>query len=122
MAVSLQHLHDNPFWKKKYDRAVRVYDTNNNGYISRADFDLIVTRYKSLSTGNPAHAERVEKSFEYTRKILGVEDDTRMSYSQFEEKFVGVLEKLNTDAEQDLFFGKMFDTTRRRRRRLDRFC
>ena len=113
MAVSdcnLQHLRDNPFWKKKFDKAVRVHDTNKNGYISRADFDLVVTRYKNRSTGNPAHAERVGKSMDYACKNLGLEGDTSMSYSQFEEKFVDVLEKVNTNAEHDLFYGKMFDT------------
>jgi len=45
--MALADLINNPFWQKKIHKAVVSTDVDKDGFISRADFDLIV----ELSTG-----------------------------------------------------------------------
>ncbi len=46
-SMMADNLHSNEFWKKTY-RAMQVRDTNRDGFISKADFDLYAQRYKEM--------------------------------------------------------------------------
>ena len=56
--AELSKLRKSEFWRKKFRRAVEVRDTDKSGYISRADFELILERYRKLDTSTPEHLEK----------------------------------------------------------------
>ena len=103
-------LRDSPFWRKKFAHATKVRDANKDGWISRDDFDLIVTRYKALPEANQSHAETLTAAMDSLCKAIGFEGYTKMSYEEFEERH---FQKMKSDLENgtsDKLFGKMFDT------------
>ena len=58
VAVDFSALRQNQFWKKKFCKAVLVRDTDGDGCISRADFELMVDRCKKLDCSTPKHFEK----------------------------------------------------------------
>ena len=95
MAVDFSVLRQNNFWKKKFRRAVEVRDTNGDGYISRADFELMIDRCGKLIASNPGHVERFAQ---YWRKICDsfglVDESVKFSYSEFEDKWISAMKVL----------------------------
>ena len=106
MATDFSKLRKNEFWMKKMDRVLRVHDTNKSGDISRADFDLILERYKKLGTSNPEHLEMYSK---YHADILSrlnlPHESARMSYEEFKEKLI---EDLTKSGEFEPLYEAMF--------------
>ena len=87
MATDFSKLRESEFWNKKVYRFVEVHDTNKSGDISRADFDLILERYRKLGTSTPKHLEMYAKYHDETLIRLGLPDESvRLSFEEFKEK------------------------------------
>ena len=70
-----------------------------------------MTRYKGLSLADPSHAERLGVVMGILCTLLGLEGSTKLSYAEFEKKFVNVVGKQMLAGKlDDPFFGSMFDT------------
>ena len=107
MAIQSATLRDNPFWRKKIHRVCEVYDTDNSGYISPADFDAIVARYSQLSTATTEQIEGLKKAFGAYWE--GFDDSTKLNYNEFMEKSVGYLLNLPTDEIPSKIWLEMFE-------------
>lgn len=46
MEASFKEVVKSEFWKKKLMTAMKIRDANKDGFISKADFQLIIQRYK----------------------------------------------------------------------------
>ncbi len=91
--MALDSLRQSDFWKKKFHTAVTSTDVDKDGYISRADFDLIVKRYKEAGS-TPEHIKKLQDSFEKLYEIWGMtEEGKRLTLDEFEEMFQEKLEK-----------------------------
>ena len=109
MATDFAKLRQNEFWEKKMDRAVRVRDTNKSGDISRADFELVVEHYRNLGTSNPTHIEVLSKYMLNLIETLHLTDEsTTLSYDEFKEKFLRLVEEWTKNGTYKMFFGAMF--------------
>ncbi len=56
-----KQLLESPFWNKKLDRVLQIRDANNDGVISRSDFEAVVKRFsevEGLSQDNVAAYRR----------------------------------------------------------------
>ena len=95
MAVDFSALRQSDFWKKKFRRAVEVRDTNGDGYISRADFDLVCDRCGKLNESNPSHVERFTQYWRRIRDSFGLVDESvKFTYSEFEDKWISAMKVL----------------------------
>ena len=99
------------FFRKKIRRAVEVFDTNKNGLISLADYDLVIQRYKDLGISEK-HLELVKGVFKQLSDTMGLSDPSKsITYDEFEEKYLKNLEKMRGHT-KELFSGafSMIDT------------
>ena len=89
MAVDFSVLRQNDFWKRKSRRALQVRDTDKDGYISRADYELYLDRYKKLTISTPSNVERVAHLVRKVCDSYGLVDESvKLSYDEFEEKWI----------------------------------
>ena len=94
MALDFSALVQNDFYKKKMRRAVEVQDVNRDGYITRADFDLMVERCKNLDSFTPKHLERFTQHMKETCDSFGLVDESvKYTYSEFLEKWFDILKE-----------------------------
>ena len=94
MATDFSKLRESEFWNKKIDRMIQVRDTDKSGDISRADFVLIVERYKKLGTCTPKHLEMLAKTQSDALDRLHLTDESvRLSYDELKEKVIEDLTK-----------------------------
>ena len=85
-------LRQSEFWRKKFRRAVEVRDTDKSGYISRADFELILERYRKVDTSTPEHLEKLSNSLSKFCDVLHLSDENvKMGYSEFEDNYLQVI-------------------------------
>ena len=90
-------LQSNEFWKKKANRAMQVRDTNRDGKISLADFNLVIERYKQMGASEE-HIQRIIELSGKTSAALGFKDESiEFSY----EEFAALLFKLYTSQDED---------------------
>ena len=68
-------LHSNTFWVKKLRKAFETQDVDKNGFISRADFDLVVSRYKEMGSSEE-HTKILQDHFNKFCDIWGLNDYT----------------------------------------------
>ena len=90
---------ENPFWNKKFDRAIRVRDTDKDGVITRKDFELVAQRYKDLGDVSGEQLQRVQESLMKLCDSVGLTDDTKQfTYEEFKTRHanVNLLEVNNT--------------------------
>ena len=98
--MALDHLRSNEFWQKKLRLAVNALDTNNDNYISRVDFDMIISRYKEAGA-SPEHVRKHQESFEKLFAIWGMSDENvRLTIPEFEVMFRENLEKSFAHADE----------------------
>ena len=91
--MSLDHLRTNEFWNKKIHQAIITQDVNKDKVVSRADFDLIVQRYKETGA-SPEHVKKHQESFEKLLEVWGMADESvEFTIEEFEEMFRQNLEK-----------------------------
>ena len=87
MAVNLEVLAKNEFWMRKLRTEARVRDTNKDGFVSKADFDIVLQRYKAMGTPE-GHLKKLEKNHDLLCAALGIGDDTvQLTYDQCIENF-----------------------------------
>ena len=107
--VDILKLRDNEFWKKKFHKSVALRDTNNSGYISRADFELIVDRYKQLDSSTAKHIENLTKSLSHVCDEIGLTDSNeRLTYDDFQECWLAGMSSTVAASEGKVFFRDMF--------------
>ena len=108
--VDFLNLPKSEFWNKKFDRAVQVRNTRKTGYISRADFDLVVKRYKEDHHANQEHIELLKQFVNKSLESLGLTDEAvQLTHAQFKDRWLSSLQKLPEEHGFDKFFGAMFD-------------
>lgn len=110
MAADYSGLRKSEFWRKKFARAVQVRDTNKSGDISRADFELIVTRYQQSGFSTPQHLANFSKQMMNSCDAIGLTDGSvKLSFAEFEEKWSSIILKKAENGEHVQFFGSMFN-------------
>lgn len=108
--IDVKRLRDNPFWRKKIDKVVEVRDVNMNGYIERADFELILSSYKRNSGANPTHIAALSESIATLCDGLGLADDSkRLTYTDFREKWLEMLMRDVREGKLEALHKSMFD-------------
>ena len=90
--VDFQALQKNSFWKKKLHQLALVRDTNNDGSISRADYEIVIDRYSKMKSKD---AEKVVKFLSNLCEQYG--PDTKLSFAEFEERWIEAMMKLSLD-------------------------
>ena len=61
---------------------MKVRDTNQDGFMSKSDFELIIQRYKQLGASDK-HLVKLDKSYNEFAKVLGIVDDNiKLTYEQ----------------------------------------
>ena len=94
MALDFSALVQNDFYKKKMRRAVEIRDVNRDGYITRADFDIMVERCKNLGSSTPKHLKRFIQHMKETCDFFGLVDESvKYTYSEFLEKWFDILKE-----------------------------
>ncbi len=97
----------NEFWKKKVYRAIRVRDANKDGYISKADFELIVQRYKDIGAPEE-HLKKLDKVFTAHCVRYDLTDESaKLTYDQFAAMLARTAKNKDEDKRVD-FFKSMF--------------
>ena len=92
MDVNVDKLRENEFWRKKIYQAVKARDVDKNGYLSRADFELTLNRYKQLPSTTPQLLENLTKMMESFCNGLGLKDDSaHLNYAQAREIFCSMV-------------------------------
>ena len=92
MDINVDKLRESEFWRKKIYQAVKARDVNKNGYLSRADFMLVVKHYKQLQTTTPQLLKNLTKMMESFCNDLGLKDDSvHLNYMQAREVFCSIV-------------------------------
>ena len=76
MDVDFANLDKSEFWKEKIGRAEQVRDANKSGTLSRADFMLILDRYKQQKNSKSQRLERLTKTLSSFCDALGLIDES----------------------------------------------
>ena len=97
-------MHSNEFWKKKASRAIQVRDTNKDGRISKADFDLVVQRYREMGASKE-HLKKMDDYFMEKFISRGMLDGASFTYDQF----AALLAKTAKHEDRGRPFDAMFD-------------
>lgn len=108
--IDFARLRADPYWNKKIFTTARSTDADKNGFVDLADFELIVSRYRNNSTANPAHTETVAKAFMLMSSMMGIDNQTRLTYSQFKERFAEIIEQYTKDGKFDELINAKFDS------------
>ena len=104
MAVSIDELHNNDFWMRKYCTITKIQDSNNDGLLSRADYKLVIQRYKEMGASED-HLKTLEKNYCKMWKAGGIEDDTtELTYEQFAANYRSMQDTISTkDVVSDMY-------------------
>ena len=71
---------------------VEVHDSTKCGSISRADFEVVVNRYRKLDTATQQHAESLSQSLLHFADLMGLTNvSVKMSYDDFTDMHLKVL-------------------------------
>ena len=109
VAVDFSALRQNQFWKKKFRKAVLVRDTNKDGCISRADFELMVDRCKKLDSSTPKHLDKFTQYLQRLCDSFGLVDESvKLSYNEFEDKWISAMKEWVKKGTIEKLFGSMF--------------
>ena len=109
MDVDFANLDKSEFWKEKIDRAVQVRDANKSGTLSRADFMLILDRYKQQKNSTSQRLEKLTKTLSSFCDALGLKHESvQLSYSQSREKFLAIVKNWAEKGLAKQYFGSMF--------------
>lgn len=88
-------LEKNELWRKKIFTALKARDVNKDGFISNADFDMIIQRYKDMGISE-SHSKKLHSHYNELCKILGIADGvTKLTYEQVRANFAKAGAKSN---------------------------
>ena len=94
-------------WKKKLRHAFNKRDVNKDGFISRADFDLVVSHYQDMGSSNE-HTKKLKDTFNKCCNEWGLTDSTKQftidQILEIHGKHLGEMKKL------DSMYSEMFDS------------
>ena len=108
--VDIAELRQNEFWRKKIRAATHSRDVDKSGTISRADFQLVIGRYKKLESSTPESVERLSKMFLKVVDQLGLADAREvLSYDEFEERWMAGIAKGDVLVTAKTAFKEMFN-------------
>ena len=103
-------LQENDFWRRKFRRAAEVIDSTKSGDISRADFEVVVDRYRQLGTATPQYLEKQSKSVMKFADSHGLTDaSVKMSYDEYEAAHLKMISREDvklTSPDENLQFAK----------------
>ena len=84
MAVDLAK---NEFYMKKVMRECKVRDTNKDGFISRADFEMVVQRYKDMGFPDKI-IKKLSDHYAKFMEVIGIVDSsTKLTYEEVINNF-----------------------------------
>ena len=87
MSVNVQELAKSEFWQKKIATSNRVRDLNGDGFISRADFEMISQNYKDMGTSEE-HLKKLNKNVDDLCVSLGLKDEnTKLTHEEIVANF-----------------------------------
>ena len=109
--VDFTHLRQNPFWRKKFAKAFEFIDVDKDGYLSRADLELIVTKYKALPGIDSAHAEAFARAMDDMIKMYGLERYSRkVTCEEHMDTVVDQMAPVFAAKLEVKYLGSIFDT------------
>ena len=73
--MDIEKLANDAFWKKKLRHAFHTQDVDKDGFISRADFDLVVQRYQEMGSSNE-HTKKLKDTFNKCCDEWGLTDSS----------------------------------------------
>ena len=80
--INLEELAKNEFWMRKLRTEAKTRDTNKDGFVSKADFHIVIERYKEMGVSE-AHLKKLEKNHDLLCATLGiVDDDMKLTHDQ----------------------------------------
>lgn len=89
------------FLRKKVLHAIKIVDTNKDGLIQRADFELMTERYKTMGA-TKEHLEKIKATFDIRFKMWGLVDDkTALTYDEFASRHMKSAPELAKQAHQN---------------------
>ena len=90
--VDFSKLRNNDFWQRKFRKVVEVHDSIKCGSISRADFEVVVNRYRKLDTTTSQHAENLSQSLLHFADVMGLTNmSVKMTYDDYTDMYLKVL-------------------------------
>lgn len=96
---------ESELWRKKIKRMTEVRDANKDGAIQRADFKLVVQRFREMGSSEE-HLKIISSSFEKGYEKWGlVDESTALTYEEFGKNFVREMEKISKDVGGSIFSG-----------------
>ncbi len=105
--MDIEKLANDAFWKKKLRHAFHTQDVDKDGFISRADFDLVVQRYQEMGSSNE-HTKKLKDTFNKCCDEWGLTDSsvkfTIDEILDIHGKQLGEMKKL------DSMYSEMFDS------------
>ena len=91
--MDLSKLMESDFYKRKMLTFLKSRDANNDGLITRMDFDLIMKRFKDRRVPEE-HLKVTEYVFHRFCDDMGLTDETKLlTYQQFTERFGNIAEE-----------------------------
>ena len=107
--TSFNELKSNDFWMKKIHRCLETMDTNKDGYISRADFEVMVQRYKDLGAPE-SHLERLKVNNEKLIYAWKVSDPSvKVTIEEAADTYSDFLESAENREQNNKMFDLWFD-------------
>jgi Ca2+-binding EF-hand superfamily protein len=89
--TELGNYHENEFWRTKLQRFMETRDANKDGHIERADFKLIIQRYKELGASEE-HLKKINNAFGQFYDHLGIVDDSvSLTYDNYAARFAKMM-------------------------------
>ena len=94
MAINVKELQKSEFWQRKIRTLAHVRDTNRDGVITAADYELVIQRYKEMGASKD-HILKLETIYAKILQSSGLEDKTKaLTYEQFVASYVRVGEEV----------------------------
>ena len=107
MAVQT-NFQEGKLWKERLQRFMEVRDANKDGLMQRADFELVIQRYRDMGASEE-HIKKVGCFFENTYGLMGIVDDSiALTYDEFARRFAKQIGNIFRKKLGDRLFLSMF--------------
>ncbi len=84
--MSAEEFWKNALWKKKMQRELKIRDLDGDGFVSKADYDLVIQRYRELG----APEKRLEKMTQLLARVMksmGIDGTTKLTLQECSKNF-----------------------------------